>query len=531
MPLSPPLTPSAPRFTRLAALQRAPFLALFVVIVASNLAGSLFNILYNQALIVDRLMDADQRTAFTNVALPLYNAVAYPVCLGILVWLLAPLRRCLRMQERGQTIAPEFLERCRRRVVNLPAYQVTLNLLGWLPGAVFFPWVVTTWGSAHEADAITRHFRISFVVSAFLTTVQTFFLLEAFLVAVLYPALFRDARPAGMRGVARIPFWARLGGLWLAVGVMPLVALFAVAEPGPLSELALSVLCVGVGSGFVIYGVLCLDLSRWIGMHAAATNEVAHGNFEVRIPQKRPDEWGKLTDHFNDMAAALGRAKHERDTFGQFFGPDVRDVILERYTGLEVSRQEITVLFADIRGFTRRCAGEAPERIGVLLNRFLTLAVEAIERNGGWVNKFLGDGVMALFGATHPCADHADQAVASAAELLARLEQLNAALIADNEAPLAVGIGIHTGPALVGCFGATVAAGDGAVQIRKELSAIGETVNLAQRIEQMTKQLGGPILISAETRVRLQRTEAVTEAGSHAIAGFPQPLELFKIGA
>src|SRR5262249_32045171 len=155
--------------------------------------------------------------------------------------------------------------------------------------------------------------------------------------------------------------------------------------------------------------------------------------------------------------------------------------------------QEITVLFADIRGFTRRCSQETPERVRMLLNRYFALAVGAVKDRagkGGYVSKFLGDGVMALFGAITPRSDHADLAVASALEMLRRLNAFNAELEAAGQAPLNVGVGIHSGPALVGCFGA---------QTRKELTAIGETVNLAQRLEQLSKTAGGPILISQRT--------------------------------
>ncbi len=116
----------------------------------------------------------------------------------------------------------------------------------------------------------------------------------------------------------------------------------------------------------------------------------------------------------------------------------------------------MTVMFVDIRGFTRRSAGEPPQRVVDLLNRFFTLSVTAIEKHGGHVNKFLGDGLMALFGVPRRCDDQADRALAAARTLLAELGRLNDELGREDLAPLAVGIGIHTGPALVGCVGATL---------------------------------------------------------------------------
>lgn len=510
---------------------RHPFLYWFLLVVVSNAAASVFNIVYNLALIVDRLMDERQQDQFHNVALPLYNVIAYPICMGLMLWLIAPVVRCRRRMQRGEALAADELDYCRRRVVNFPFIQVVVNFLGWIPGAIFFPAVVCGWSGGHEAGEIWKRFSVSFFISAIYATAQTFFFMEWFLVAVLYPDLFRDARPADVRGVVRIPFGLRMVGLWLAVGVMPLAAVAALAyysEPHQ-QWLTLVVGAAGVLSGLAIFWVVRSDIQHWITMHAAATNEIAHENFAVRVAERRPDEWGRLSDRFNDMAAALGRAAELRDTFGQFVNPAVRDDILSRYPGLQVSLQEITVLFVDIRGFTRRCAGEAPQRVGDLLNRFLTLAVGAVEEGGGYVNKFLGDGVLALFGATEPGTEHADLAVSCAIELCRRLRKLNDDLARESEPPLQIGVGIHTGPALVGCFGATLASADGQRRFRREFSAIGETVNLGQRIEQMTKQVGGPILISEATRSRLHNDRPLVDCGPQTLLGAPEAVVLHRV--
>ncbi|MCI0684783.1 MAG: HAMP domain-containing protein [Gemmataceae bacterium] len=510
--------------------RRRPFIYWFVVVVVSNLAGSVFNIVYNIELIVNRLMDDRQQAVFNNLALPLYNLIAYPVCLGVMIALIFPLARCRRRQQLGAAIPDAELEFCRRRLVNFPFIQVIINFLGWIPGAICFPALVCGLGGNHEAFEIWKRFGISFVISAVYATAQTFFLMEWFLVAVLYPDFFRDSRPGQVQGVVRIPFGVRMTGLWLAVGVMPLAAVTAIAYYGQPGREWPTVLVAGAGllSGLLIFGVVRSDIGHWIAVHAAATAAVARENFAVRVEEQRPDEWGRLTDHFNDMAAALGRGQALRETFGQFVSPEVRDQIMERYPGLQVAVQEITVLFADIRGFTRRSAGEAPERIGALLNRFLTLTAAAIEEQGGYINKFLGDGVLALFGATHPDDRQADRALGCAVDLIARLGGLNEELTRAGQAPLVVGIGIHTGPALVGCFGAAWTGRDGRERIRREFSAVGETVNLGQRIEQMTKELGGPILLSEATRTRLGGDAALIDLGPHVLPGTTAAVRLFR---
>src|SRR4029079_11068655 len=119
------------------------------------------------------------------------------------------------------------------------------------------------------------------------------------------------------------------------------------------------------------------DLGSWLETHVAATREIAKENFDVRITLLRSDEWGRLTDSFNNMAQTLSVGRQAHETLGRFVGPEVRDEILKRYTQLGGNVEGITVMFADIRGFTQRSAGKAPEEVVELLNRFLSLGVQA----------------------------------------------------------------------------------------------------------------------------------------------------------
>jgi adenylate cyclase len=520
-----------------ALVRRWPFVSFFVLAVFSNLWGSSFNISYNYCLIVENYLRRPAQQDAWDLLLILYNALAYPSCLLLMLYLLWPLARCLRDLRAGVPVAPARLERCRRLLVNLPWYQVCVNLLGWAPGALVFPLGICLLGGWDNAGPIWLHFFISFLVSALLTTVQTFFFLEAFLVEVIYPEFFRDARPAEVLGTLRVPLGWRLFLYWLAVGVVPLVALLAVALnfiPGHvdkfplLRQLALGTAICGLLTSGVISWMVGRNLVSWVLAHAEATGQITLGRYDYRIREKRPDEFGQLTDGFNDMAAALERARYVRQRFGQFFRPDVRDEILE-YEGLGGEVQEITVVFLDIRGFTRRSAGEPPEQVVALLNRFFSLAVAAIEAHGGWVDKFLGDGVMALFGAPRARRDHADRAVRAMREVVSGLGRLNKELSAQGQAPLAVGAGIHTGAALVGCIGATLPRPDGRDDMHCTFTAIGETVNLAQRLEQLTKECGGPILLSEQTRQRLREQVPLKCLGPRQVPGFACPVVIYRV--
>lgn len=515
--------------------RRFPFVGLVVAILASNLAGTFFSFFYNTLMIIEQPSTTDsQRAAFWDVAGPLYNVIVYPVCIAIFLYVIWPLMRCLRMLRRGDAIDPAFLQFCQRRLINLPVVQLVVNSLGVAPGAVFFPWIVTTYGGTDEAGRIWGQFIVSFGIHMVFTTVQTFFILQAYLTGYLYPEFFKETRPDTVSGVISVPFTVRMLMMWAAVALMPLVALLAVAlnftsGNAEFAGFAIGLVMISSVTGGAIFWLVGRDLWRWVQLQTQATGEIAAGNFDIRIEHPRPDEWGRLTTRFNDMATALNRAWESHETLGQLVSPEVRDQILRRMHGFEVEVEEITVLFVDIRGFTTRCAGEPPARIGELLNRFLTLALRSIEEKGGYVNKFLGDGVMALYGATHRQHDHADLALASAREMVERLRALNTELAAQGHAPLVIGIGIHTGEALVGCFGAILRDEAGKTIMRREFTAIGETVNVCQRIEQLTKKCGGPILLSAGTHAVLQGDWPLDCLGPQDLPGVAAALVVFKV--
>ena len=195
--------------------RRFPFLGLAGAIFVSNFAGSFFNFYYNTKLIVERDLNAQQQAVFWNQAAPLYNIV-YPLCIGLLCYLIWPTIRCLRLLRHGESVEPAFLQLCQRRVVNLPIVQLIVNPIGWAPGAVFFPWMIAQCSDADVNGPIWRQFFISFGISALFTTVQTFFVLQAYLTAYLYPDFFKNTRPEDVPGVITIPFYTRLVMLWSA---------------------------------------------------------------------------------------------------------------------------------------------------------------------------------------------------------------------------------------------------------------------------------------------------------------------------
>lgn len=213
-----------------------------------------------------------------------------------------------------------------------------------------------------------------------------------------------------------------------------------------------------------------------------------------------------------------GEVRKVRATFQRYVTPEVVDALLSQPAAaeLEGGRREVTVLFADIRGFTAFAEQRPPEQVVTILNHYLSAMAEAVLLHGGMVDKFLGDGIMALFGAPLPGEAHADGAVRAALEMLRRTGE-----IASPEArKLSIGIGIHTGEAVVGSIGSPR---------RLEYTAVGDVVNVASRLQELAEP-GGIVLSGRSVESLSGELRALAEPLSPAsIRGRSSPVTLYRI--
>jgi len=179
-----------------------------------------------------------------------------------------------------------------------------------------------------------------------------------------------------------------------------------------------------------------------------------------------------------------------RERLGRYFSPQVATLVAAGGVTSDAERREVTVLFADLRDFTRLAEGLDPRQVVVLLNRFHSAMVEVVFAHGGTLDKYLGDGLMVYFGAPVAQPDQAARAVRCALGMQQTLATLNRQGGALASPSLRMGIGVHTGLAVVGDIGA---------ESRREFTVIGDAVNVAARLEQLTKQFELPVLVSAST--------------------------------
>lgn len=203
--------------------------------------------------------------------------------------------------------------------------------------------------------------------------------------------------------------------------------------------------------------------------------------------------------------------------FSRFVNPHVvKELVAFEGLSRAGESREITVLFSDIRGFTSLSENRTPQEVVSLLNRYFSLQVEVVFRHGGSLDKFIGDCIMAFWGAPLDDPEHALHAVQAAQEMAEVLQQFKREL-GDLEADFDVGIGLHSGPAVVGLIGS---------EQRKEYTAIGDTVNLASRIEGLTKGISR-ILVSRETMLLCRDKLDFQALGSYKVKGREQEVELF----
>ena len=283
------------------------------------------------------------------------------------------------------------------------------------------------------------------------------------------------------------------------------------------SIIYVTVVMMTIGLAIAIY--LGLRFSRPISQLVAATEAIGKGDYHYRVALDRQDELGNLATAFNQMGEELFRHTLARQSFGKYVGEEVVEMILADpgKMWLKGHKNVATILFADIRGFTAYAEDREPEEVVDMLNTYFDIATRTILDYGGYVDKFIGDAIMGVFGVPVFRNDHVERAVRTALDLMALLRRE-----ASKKNPLlsSVGVGIHTGPIVSGNIGSPA---------KMEYTVIGDTVNLASRISGLARP--GEVLVTDAVVTALDTLIQVEPAGSRTVKGKVDPIATFRVKA
>ncbi len=276
------------------------------------------------------------------------------------------------------------------------------------------------------------------------------------------------------------------------------------------------------GLALAMFAALALarNVSRPVQELAAHTRHVAAGDYSQRLELPRADELGQLATAFNQMTTGLAERDRVRDLLGKVVSPEVAAQLLRSDLQLGGEEREVTILFSDLRGFTSLSEKLPPAELVALLNRYLDRMSGIVERHGGVVDKYIGDAIMALFGAPVAAPDAAARAVAAARDMLAALEALNRELAAEGRPALALGIGINTGRVIAGNMGS---------HTRLNYTVVGDAVNLAARIEALTKEpaYGARLIVSEATARAAGLGATARPLGAVTVKGKTEAVQIY----
>ena len=404
-----------------------------------------------------------------------------------------PISTWYRRLSSGVAVA-EVPDKVRRAVLNIPAFTAASSGVAWVLVGVFF---------ASLAQSYRQFVGIALVGGIFTTTLL--YLVVDLLWRPIIPLFFPEGKISSTKAF-RLPVLGRLLLVFLLIGFLPPImlmslswgraqALLSTASPlailNNMFYLQIFVLVVSLVASVSLAIFVTHSITAPLKSLQMAMARVAQNDLNVQVPVTLNDELGYLTERFNAMVEGLKQGERLRQLFSLYVSPEVARRAMETGAGLGGELVTCTILFSDLRGFTHLSEQMNPERLLELINRYMTRMVKVITVHGGIVTRFGGDSLMVVFGSPlNPSKDHAINAVNAALEMDRELAVFNQEQVSSGLPTLTMGIGIASGPAVAGNIGGIE---------RIEYTVMGDATNLASRLQDMTKELNVPVLLSEST--------------------------------
>jgi adenylate cyclase len=305
-----------------------------------------------------------------------------------------------------------------------------------------------------------------------------------------------------------------LGSLPLINVITGVVVAALTSDGGGTDALGLNVLIalfVSFTISFELTVLLSRSILRPIEDLEAATERIRQGRFDEHVPVTTSDEFGELSSAFNQMVDGLAERERLREAFGTYLDEEVAEHLISEDFQPAGEEVEVSLVFVDVRNFTAAAAQASASDVVARLNELFECIVPIVARHRGHIDQFLGDAVLAVFGAPERVPQHADRAVQCAVELARTINSR-------RPGGFEVGVGVNTGKVVAGAIG-----GAG----RLSFSVIGDAVNLCARVESATRETGDPVLITGATRALLSETIEVESRGERELRGYDRRVELY----
>jgi adenylate cyclase len=468
---------------------RTTLLGVFALQVIANGLGFALVVLYVRFLIPR-----------TEIGQPSVNLVVFSIFMATLVVIELPLNLLLlRRAVAWVRMGTPPTERQRRLVFWLPLAETLTAFVTWLAAAVIF-------GLLNEH---ARRASMGIVLAGIVTCTLLYLLLEGHFRPVFALALADGDLPENRRDV--LP---RLLLAWLLGSAIPLVALGLSPMLGPIpheSERLLWLAGAGVIGGGAVMIVAAISVARPIGRVREALRRVEHGDLDVHVPVDDLGELGRLAEGVNDLVDGMRERDAIRDLFTKQVGQtDLADLATAAGVGSPGQSREVTVLFVDLRGYTRYAEQHQPSEVVEMLNRFFSVVVAVVAREGGWINKFEGDAALCLFGAPQDEPDHAARGLRAALAIPREL--------AREPDVLPSGVGVASGSVIAGFVGTTD---------RFEYTVIGDVVNIASRLCEEAKTTASGVLADRATVEGAFRHDDWRSVGTRRVRGRNERVEAF----
>ncbi len=397
----------------------------------------------------------------------------------------------------------------RRRTLGTPLVFALLGFSAWIVSTVFYP-SVTFYNLGHWPAELLSEQVITPVATGFLSSTSCYLLVDWIVRSRLVPHVFPRGRVSGETSVWSLGVRSRLLVLVVAVGFTPLFTMMGLIQAAqlrvtfglPLEE-AFARLVDASGAMFLLFGVLGIaytllvahSLAGPLARMARVLAKIEAGDLAVGVQVSSDDEVGVLAQGVNSMVATLREKEHILQTFGRVVEPSVRDRLLAGDIRAGGESRTVTALFVDLRGFTKLAESHAPREVIDTLNDFFSVMTDWVRDCGGFVDKFIGDALLAVFGLFDEqdritVERNAAAACRCAVGMGERLEDMNERRAVAGLDTLAIAVTVHGGQVLAAAVGA---------RDRHEYTVIGDAVNVAARLQELCKQRDADVLVSRDT--------------------------------